>query len=61
MGGAIPLVAALADRYPDASILLTGVGDPTSRWHGPDESQDLEELKRGCLAEAIALRLIGGA
>ncbi len=61
VGGTIPLVAALADRYPEASILLTGVGDPTSRWHGPDESQDLEELRRGCLAEAIALRLIGEA
>ncbi len=61
VGGTIPLVAALAERYPEASILLTGVGDPTSRWHGPDESQDLEELRRGCLAEAIALRLIGAA
>jgi acetylornithine deacetylase/succinyl-diaminopimelate desuccinylase-like protein len=60
MGGTIPLVAALAARYPEASVLLTGVGDPSSRWHGPDESQDLAELRRGCLAEAIALRLIGG-
>jgi hypothetical protein len=58
MGGAIPLVAALSERFPRASVLLTGVGDPTSRWHAPDESQDLEELRRGCLAEAIALRLI---
>ncbi len=32
---------------------------PTSRIDGPDESQDLEELKRGCLAEVIALTLIG--
>jgi acetylornithine deacetylase/succinyl-diaminopimelate desuccinylase-like protein len=59
MGGAIPLVAALEQRLPRASILLTGPGDPTSHWHAPDESQDLEELRRGCIAEAIALRLIG--
>lgn len=59
VGGTIPLVAALAERFPRASMLLTGVGEPMSRWHGPDESQDLEELRRGCLAEAIALRLIG--
>ena len=59
VGGTIPLVAALAQRFPAASVLLTGVGEPLSRWHGPDESQDLEELRRGCLAEAIALRLIG--
>lgn len=59
VGGTIPLVAALAQRFPAASVLLTGVGEPLSRWHGPDESQDFEELRRGCLAEAIALRLIG--
>ncbi|MGE0226958.1 MAG: dipeptidase [Dehalococcoidia bacterium] len=59
VGGTIPLVAALAERFPRASVLLTGVGEPYSRWHAPDESQDLEELRRGCLAEAIALRLIG--
>jgi acetylornithine deacetylase/succinyl-diaminopimelate desuccinylase-like protein len=61
MGGAIPLVAALEQRFPQASVLLTGPGDPTSRWHAPDESQDLEELRRGCIAEAIALRLIGAS
>jgi acetylornithine deacetylase/succinyl-diaminopimelate desuccinylase-like protein len=61
IGGSIPLVADLQQAFPEASILLTGVGEPTSRIHGPDESQDLEELRRNCLAEAIALRLIGGA
>ena len=58
MGGSIPFVAAFAEAYPQASILLTGVGDPESRPHGPNESLDLEELRRGCLAEAIALRLL---
>ncbi|MBT8213534.1 MAG: dipeptidase [Acidimicrobiia bacterium] len=60
VGGSIPFVAAFADAYPDASILLTGVGDPTSGAHGPNESLDLEELRRGCLAEAIALQLLAG-
>ena len=59
IGGSIPLVADLETVFPEASILLTGVGEPTSRIHGPDESQDLEELRRNCLAEAIALTLIG--
>ena len=59
VGGSIPFVAALSEIYPDAPILMTGVGDPSSRWHGPDESQDLDELRRGTIAEAIALRLIG--
>ncbi len=56
VGGSIPFVAAFSEAYPEAAILLTGVADPTSRPHGPDESLDLEELRRGILAEAIALR-----
>ncbi|MDJ0959179.1 MAG: dipeptidase [Acidimicrobiia bacterium] len=58
VGGSIPFVAAFSEQYPDASILLTGVADHRSRPHGPNESQDLNELRRGALAEAIALRLI---
>ena len=44
VGGSIPFVAEFQDAYPGAAILLTGVADPTSRAHGPDESLDLEEL-----------------
>ncbi len=58
IGGSIPLVPDLQERYPEVTILLTGVGEPTSRIHGPDESQNLEELRRSCLAEVIALTLI---
>lgn len=60
IGGSIPFVADLAERFPEASILLTGVADPASRAHGPNESQDLNEIRNGMLAEAIALRLLGG-
>lgn len=58
VGGSIPFVAAFSEAYPEASILLIGVADDKSRAHGPDESLDLEELRRGCHAEAIALRLL---
>ncbi|MBT8164290.1 MAG: dipeptidase [Acidimicrobiia bacterium] len=58
-GGSIPFVAAFSDAFPAAEILLTGVGDEQSRAHGPDESVDLDELRRGCLAEAIALVQLG--
>jgi acetylornithine deacetylase/succinyl-diaminopimelate desuccinylase-like protein len=58
-GGSIPFVAAFSAAFPEAEILLTGVGDERSRAHGPDESLDLEELRRGCLAEAIALVQLG--
>lgn len=60
IGGSIPFVADLAARFPEASILLTGVADPGSRAHGPNESQDIAELRNGMLAEAIALRLLAG-
>lgn len=59
VGGSIPFVADFADRYPEATILLTGVADPTSRAHGPNESQDLDEIRNAMIAEAIALRLLG--
>lgn len=59
LGGSIPFVAAFQRAYPAAAILLTAVGEPASRIHGPNESQDLDELRRACLAEAIALRALG--
>ena len=58
IGGSIPFVAAFSETFPEASIILTGVGDPTSKIHGPNESQDLEELRRACLAESVALAKI---
>lgn len=57
-GGSIPFVAAFAQRYPAAEILLTGVGDPTSAIHAPNESVDLADLEKAVLAEAVALRLL---
>ena len=59
VGGSIPFVGAFAEAFPRAEILLTATGDPTSRIHGPNESQDLNDLRKACLAEAIALRLLG--
>jgi acetylornithine deacetylase/succinyl-diaminopimelate desuccinylase-like protein len=59
VGGSIPFVAAFQEAFPEAAILLTGVADPTSRAHGPDESLHLDEFRKGILAEAIALELLG--
>jgi acetylornithine deacetylase/succinyl-diaminopimelate desuccinylase-like protein len=58
-GGSISFVAAFSAAFPEAEMILTGVADEQSRAHGPDESLDLEELRRGCLAEAIALVKLG--
>ena len=60
-GGSIPFVAAFSTAFPNAEILLTGVGDEKSRAHGPDESLDLEEFRRGCLAQAVALVQLGAS
>jgi acetylornithine deacetylase/succinyl-diaminopimelate desuccinylase-like protein len=58
VGGSIPFVASFSERMPGAPILLIGAGDPTSSIHGPNESQDLGDLEKAVLAEAIALRLL---
>lgn len=58
VGGSIPFVAAFEEAYPEASILLTGVMDPTSQIHGPNESQSIADLEHGILGEAIALRML---
>jgi acetylornithine deacetylase/succinyl-diaminopimelate desuccinylase-like protein len=54
-GGTIPFVKAFADSFPEAAILLTGVGDPECRAHGVNESVHLGDLERACLAEALFL------
>jgi acetylornithine deacetylase/succinyl-diaminopimelate desuccinylase-like protein len=55
-GGSIPLVAEFADAYPDATILVTAVGDPDSRPHGIDESLHLGDFAAACVAEALFLQ-----
>ena len=52
LGGSIPFIAEFARTFPGAAVLVTGVGDPASRWHGIDESLHLEMFGRGVLAEA---------
>jgi acetylornithine deacetylase/succinyl-diaminopimelate desuccinylase-like protein len=60
-GGTIPFLHDLAELFPNAEIMVTGVEDPASRAHGPDESVDLDELERACLAEALFLEKLGKA
>ncbi|HSP37425.1 MAG TPA: dipeptidase [Frankiaceae bacterium] len=55
IGGSIPFIAEFARTYPGATVLVTGVGDPQSRWHGIDESLHLGMWERACTAEALLL------
>ncbi|WP_425412297.1 dipeptidase [Luteipulveratus mongoliensis] len=59
VGGSIPFVAAFAERFPDAAILVTGVEDPDTRAHGANESLHLEEFAKVCVAEAVLLERLG--
>jgi acetylornithine deacetylase/succinyl-diaminopimelate desuccinylase-like protein len=54
-GGSIPFIADLVARYPGAQILITGVEDPDSRAHSPNESLHLPTLQRAILSEALLL------
>ncbi|HEY0814770.1 MAG TPA: dipeptidase [Pseudonocardia sp.] len=60
IGGSIPFIAEFARAFPGAAVLVTGVGDPASRWHGIDESLDLGMFARGALAEALFLAELAG-
>jgi acetylornithine deacetylase/succinyl-diaminopimelate desuccinylase-like protein len=59
MGGSIPFVAAFEERYPDAAVLLVGIADPMSRYHGPNESLELADLESATLAQALAFATMG--
>lgn len=54
-GGSLPLVAALADAYPDMALLLAGIDDPESKAHSENESVHLGELQKCCVNEALLL------
>jgi acetylornithine deacetylase/succinyl-diaminopimelate desuccinylase-like protein len=55
IGGSIPFIADLAQVFPDAQILVTGVEDPDTRAHSPNESLHLGVFKRAVLTEALFL------
>ncbi|MEO6199751.1 MAG: dipeptidase [Cryobacterium sp.] len=55
VGGSIPFIADLVRVFPEAQILVTGVEDPDSRAHSPNESLHLGVFKRAVLSEALLL------
>jgi acetylornithine deacetylase/succinyl-diaminopimelate desuccinylase-like protein len=59
VGGSIPFVAAFAEKFPNAALLVTGVEDPDSRAHGANESLHLAEFEKVCVAEALLLARVG--
>lgn len=55
IGGSIPFISHLVELFPEAQILVTGVEDPDSRAHSPNESLHLGVFRRAVLTEAILL------
>jgi len=55
IGGSIPFIADLVEVFPEAQILVTGVEDPDSRAHSPNESLHLGVFQRAILTEAVLL------
>lgn len=55
VGGSIPFIADLVREFPAAQILVTGVEDPHSRAHSPNESLHLDTFRRAAISEALLL------
>jgi acetylornithine deacetylase/succinyl-diaminopimelate desuccinylase-like protein len=56
MGGTIPFLKMLGDRFPNAQFMVTGVLGPHSNAHGPNEFLDIPTGKRvtSCVAHVLA-------
>jgi acetylornithine deacetylase/succinyl-diaminopimelate desuccinylase-like protein len=55
VGGSIPFIAEFLESFPRASVLVTGVEDPDTRAHGPNEGLHLPEYERVLVAELLML------
>jgi cysteinylglycine-S-conjugate dipeptidase len=60
-GGSIPLLRHLQELFPATAVVLTGVEDPDTRAHSPNESLHLGEFRRACIAEALFLTRLATA
>jgi acetylornithine deacetylase/succinyl-diaminopimelate desuccinylase-like protein len=56
IGGTIPFMSMLGERFPEAQFLITGVLGPHSNAHGPNEFLHLPTARKitGCVAQVIA-------
>ena len=56
IGGTIPFMGMLSEKFPKAQFLITGVLGPQSNAHGPNEFLHIDYVKKltGCVASVIA-------
>ena len=55
VGGSIPFISTFVETYPSAHVLVTGVEDPDSRAHSPNESLHVPSFKKAILSEFLFL------
>lgn len=55
VGGSIPFIASFAEAFPAASVLVTGVEDPDSRAHSPNESLHVGAFEKAIVAQTLFL------
>jgi acetylornithine deacetylase/succinyl-diaminopimelate desuccinylase-like protein len=55
VGGSIPFIADLVETFPGAQILVTGVEDPHTRAHSPNESLHVDTFRSAAISEALLL------
>ncbi|WP_375384539.1 dipeptidase [uncultured Microbacterium sp.] len=55
VGGSIPFIADLVREFPGAQILVTGVEDPHTRAHSPNESLHIDTFRHAVISEALLL------
>lgn len=55
VGGSIPFISDFVDTFPHAEVLVTGVEDPDSRAHSPNESLHIPSFQKGIAAETLFL------
>lgn len=55
VGGSIPFIASFASEFPEASVLVTGVEDPDSRAHSPNESLHVGAFEKSIVSQTLFL------
>jgi acetylornithine deacetylase/succinyl-diaminopimelate desuccinylase-like protein len=61
VGGSIPFISDLVRKFEGAQVLVTGVEDPHSRAHSPNESLHIDTFRNAIRSEALLLARINRA
>jgi acetylornithine deacetylase/succinyl-diaminopimelate desuccinylase-like protein len=59
VGGSVPFIGTAVSQFPGMGVLLTGVSDPDSRPHSPNENLHLGQYYKSILSEIIFLASLG--